>query len=87
MPVQMLCGKNVLTSPTDAHWRMVRKGVSPAFNTARMRDACGTIVQCAAKLAEVMGRDGAREQQNIEDLLVRQAMDVIGEHASTHESA
>ena len=43
--VQFLLGINVLTGPSDAHWRVVRKGVSPAFSTNRMRGACTVITQ------------------------------------------
>ena len=32
-----LGGLSLLTGPTDAHWKAVRKGVAPAFSAGNMR--------------------------------------------------
>lgn len=40
MPAQLLHAKakpNIFTSPTDAYWRLVRKGVAPAFSVKNIR--------------------------------------------------
>ncbi|KAK9801866.1 hypothetical protein WJX73_003752 [Symbiochloris irregularis] len=72
-----LGGVNILTGPTDDHWRAVRKGVSPAFSAVRMRDACNVVAQCALQLVHIIA---ARPQtpRNIDNLLLRESMDVIG---------
>ena len=28
---------NIFTSPSDEHWRLVRKGIMPAFNSVNIR--------------------------------------------------
>lgn len=34
---QFLMGTNLLTGHTDKHWKVVRKGVAPAFSALHMR--------------------------------------------------
>ena len=74
--LQFLGGVNVLTGPSDPHWRAVRKGVSPAFSSSRMKDAFHTFSCCAGKLADFLGRTSA--PVNIDNLVLRSSMDVIG---------
>ena len=66
----------MLTGPTDPHWRVVRKGVSPAFSASRMKDAFHTFSQCAGQLAGILSRTTA--PVNIDNLVLRSSMDVIG---------
>ncbi|KAK9803216.1 hypothetical protein WJX73_004613 [Symbiochloris irregularis] len=73
-----LGGPNLLTGPSDAHWRLVRKGISPAFSAGRMRDACGTVVQYALKLTDILLAAGPDAEQDVDNLLLRESMDVIG---------
>lgn len=77
--LQFLGGVNVLTGPTDDHWRAVRKGVSPAFSAQRMRDACHVVAECAHHLVNIIAANPS-EPRNIDNLLLRESMDVIGEH-------
>ena len=67
---------NVLTGPTDSHWRAVRKGVSPAFSASRMKEAFHTFSRCASQLATILSRTAA--PINIDNLVLRSSMDVIG---------
>ena len=75
---QFLGGVNVLTGPTDEHWKAVRKGVSPAFSAQRMREACHTVAYCALRLVDIIA-DSPQEPRNIDNLLLRESMDVIGD--------
>lgn len=64
----------------------MRKGVSPAFNAVRMRNACDIVVQCAGKLADIITVAGPGAQQNVDKLLLRESMDVLGKADSDVDS-
>ena len=74
--MQFLGGVNVLTGPSDAHWRAVRKGVSPAFSAVRMRDAFTTFQRCAGLLADHLAATPG--PVNLDNLVLRSSMDIIG---------
>lgn len=59
-------------------------GVSPAFSAVRMRDACNVVSECALQLVHLIAAR-PQEPRNIDNLLLRESMDVIGEHCGlTH---
>ncbi len=71
---------NLLTGPTDEHWKAVRKGVAPAFAAGNIRDAFGAVVERCEMLAGVLKNWGPDRIVNVDDMLLREAMDVIGEN-------
>lgn len=80
--VQFLGGVNVLTGPSDEHWRAVRKGVSPAFSACRMRDACPVFQRCAARLADHLAASSA--PVDMDCAILRSSMDIIGPPLVVH---
>lgn len=75
--MQFLGGVNVLTGPTDEHWRAVRKGVASAFSAQRMRDACHVVAESAMQLVGIVAAS-PEVPKNVDNLLLRESMDVIG---------
>ncbi|CAL8465573.1 g5109 [Coccomyxa elongata] len=73
-----LGGKSLLTGHTDEHWKTVRKAVSPAFSQGNMRDAFGHVLDCTMALVEFLKEGGPERVHNIDNLLLRESMDVIG---------
>ncbi|EIE21561.1 cytochrome P450 [Coccomyxa subellipsoidea C-169] len=73
-----LSGTNLLTGHTDEHWRAVRKGIAPAFSTANVRDASGHIIERSLKLVDILNQTQSDAAVNVDDLLLRLSMDVIG---------
>ena len=51
-----LGGTNLLTGPTDAHWKAVRKGVAPAFSAGNMRCAEECMPQMGGWQGPVLAR-------------------------------
>ena len=75
---QFLGGINLLTGPTDAHWKAVRKGVAPAFSAGCMKNAFAQITERCAFMTTILDRLGPCTPVNVDDLLLRESMDVIG---------
>lgn len=75
---QFLGGLNVLTGPTNAHWKAVRKGVAPAFSAGCMKAAFGHVVDRCGVVSEILDGYGPGRAFNVDDLLLRESMDVIG---------
>ena len=75
---QFLGGLNVLTGPTNAHWKAVRKGVAPAFSAGCMKAAFGHVVDRCGVVSEILDGYGPDRAFNVDDLLLRESMDVIG---------
>ncbi|CAK0744791.1 hypothetical protein CVIRNUC_001574 [Coccomyxa viridis] len=73
-----LMGTNMLTGHTDKHWKAVRKGVAPAFSAQHMRSALHSVVECCGALARYMEVQGPRKAMDVDELLLRESMDVIG---------
>ncbi|KAK9832543.1 hypothetical protein WJX81_007874 [Elliptochloris bilobata] len=73
-----LAGPNLLTGNTDEHWRAVRKGVAPAFSAANMRAAFTHVVERSEKLVAILDGHGPRTPINVDNLLLRESMDIIG---------
>ena len=77
--LQFLGGINLLTGPTDPHWKAVRKGVAPAFSAGCMKNAFNQIVERCAFMTTILDRVAAvGAPVNVDDLLLRESMDVIG---------
>ena len=83
---EFLGGPNLLTGHTDAHWKALRKGVAPAFSVANMKYAFDVIRGRCDKLVSILdglvagstaGAD-AEGAINVDNLLLRESMDVIG---------
>jgi cytochrome P450 len=84
---EFLGGANLLTGHTDGHWKALRKGVAPAFSVANMKYAfdvirgrCDKLVSILNGLAagEVSSATDAEGAINVDNLLLRESMDVIG---------
>ena len=75
---QFLGGINLLTGSTDAHWKAVRKGVAPAFSAGCMKSAFAHVVERCQFLASILDDMGEATPVNVDDLLLRESMDVIG---------
>eukprot|EP00884_Botryococcus_braunii_P006038 jgi/Botrbrau1/15435/Bobra.43_2s0060.1 len=73
-----LGGINLLTGPTNEHWKAVRKGVAPAFAAGNIRTAFAAIVERCETLAGILTKLGPEQTVNVDDMLLREAMDVIG---------
>ncbi|KAK9827618.1 hypothetical protein WJX81_006830 [Elliptochloris bilobata] len=73
-----LGGTNLLTGHTDAHWKAVRKGVAPAFSAGNMRHAFKHIVERSGVLTGILAKSGPARVMNMDNLLLRESMDVIG---------
>ena len=76
---------NLLTGHTNDHWKAVRKGVAPAFSASNMRsafdvivDRCDTLAAILTARAQKAGPNAAPEPVNVDNLLLRESMDIIG---------
>ena len=83
---EFLGGPNLLTGHTDAHWKALRKGVAPAFSVSNMKYAFDVIRGRCDKLVAILdalvaGEKGGTDAEgaiNVDNLLLRESMDVIG---------
>lgn len=82
---EFLGGVNLLTGPTNAHWKALRKGVAPAFSVTNMksafdviRGACDNLSDILVARAKAAGPGGTPEPLNVDNILLRESMDVIG---------
>ncbi|CAL5224557.1 g7259 [Coccomyxa viridis] len=73
-----LGGTNLLTGHTDEHWKAVRKAVAPSFSAGNMRLALSHIVERTLALAGYLAESGEKKTHNVDNLLLRESMDVIG---------
>ncbi|EIE22263.1 cytochrome P450 [Coccomyxa subellipsoidea C-169] len=70
---------NMLSAKTgDPYWRLVRKGVAPAFNPQNIRQGFGHVVEAANQLIQVLKERGADKAVDIDDAAQRVALEVIG---------
>ncbi|KAK9904844.1 hypothetical protein WJX75_003698 [Coccomyxa subellipsoidea] len=74
-----LGGTNLLTGHTDEHWKAVRKSVAPAFSAGNMRGAFEHVVEHTMALVDYPKEGGPKKVHNIDNLLLRESMDVIGQ--------
>ena len=56
----------------------MRKGVAPAFSAGCMKNAFAQIVERCAFMSTILDRVGPDTPVNVDDLLLRESMDVIG---------
>jgi cytochrome P450 len=75
---EFLGGTNLLTGHTDAHWKAVRKGVAPAFSAGCMKGAFANVRERCAAMTGILNALGPARALNVDDLLLRESMDVIG---------
>ncbi|CAK0787662.1 hypothetical protein CVIRNUC_010884 [Coccomyxa viridis] len=73
-----LGGTNLLTGHTDEHWKAVRKAVAPSFSAGNMKLALAHIVERTLALADYLEEGGSVKSFNVDNLLLRESMDVIG---------
>eukprot|EP00884_Botryococcus_braunii_P023274 jgi/Botrbrau1/9630/Bobra.0131s0010.1 len=70
---------NLLSAPsTDPLWKLVRRGVSPAFNAANIRHGFDYVVEVAERLVRTLKACGPEGAVNIDEAMERESMDVIG---------
>ncbi|KAK9915327.1 hypothetical protein WJX75_007673 [Coccomyxa subellipsoidea] len=86
---QMLHGLDVVTSNAgepnllsaktgDPYWRLVRKGVAPAFNPQNIRQGFGHVLEATSQLIQVLKQRGPEKAVDIDDAAQRVALEVIG---------
>ncbi|EIE19060.1 cytochrome P450 [Coccomyxa subellipsoidea C-169] len=73
-----LGGTNMLTGHTDDHWKAVRKAVAPAFSAGNMRFALAHVIEASMSLVKYLKESGYQKVHNVDNLLLRESMDVIG---------
>ncbi|KAK9832710.1 hypothetical protein WJX81_002799 [Elliptochloris bilobata] len=73
-----LGGANMLTGPTDEHWRAVRKAVAPAFSASSMREAFRQVRERSQQLVAILLEAGPGKAHNVDEMLLKESMDVIG---------
>lgn len=87
MPVDNLASTTVLVDTcvrtpgqhkNDGVWAVAAPGVSPAFSAVRMREACRVVAECALDLVGIIAAK-PEQPRNVDNLLLRESMDVIGE--------
>eukprot|EP00884_Botryococcus_braunii_P016359 jgi/Botrbrau1/3406/Bobra.0337s0042.1 len=69
---------NLLTSPTNDHWRLIRKGIMPAFSTGNLKKGFHHIQKICMQLVERLQEVDPEAVLDMENVLARQTMDVIG---------
>ncbi|KAK9846641.1 hypothetical protein WJX81_008242 [Elliptochloris bilobata] len=68
---------NIFTSHTDAYWRLVRKGVAPAFSAKSMRQGFAHVLAVNQQLVSILAaRAGAAV--DMDNAALRVTLDVIG---------
>jgi cytochrome P450 len=82
---EFLGGVNLLTGPTNDHWKALRKGVAPAFSVTNMkyafdviRGACDGLTDFLVERARAAGPGGVPAPLNVDKALLHESMDVIG---------
>ncbi|CAL8464666.1 g4201 [Coccomyxa elongata] len=73
-----LGGTNMLTGHSDEHWKAVRKAVAPAFSAGNMRFALAQVLEASRILVEYLREAAPKKVHNVDNLLLRESMDVIG---------
>ncbi|KAI8477169.1 MAG: cytochrome P450 [Monoraphidium minutum] len=68
---------SMLTRPEDATWRLVRRGVAPAFQTANLRSAFPAIAAAIGRSVDALEGCAGRALE-FDDLAQRTTIDVIG---------
>ncbi|KAI8477170.1 MAG: cytochrome P450 [Monoraphidium minutum] len=68
---------SMLTRPEDATWRLVRRGVAPAFQTANLRSAFPAITAAIGRSVDALEGCAGRALE-FDDLAQRTTIDVIG---------
>ncbi|BDA49870.1 Cytochrome P450 3A28 [Coccomyxa sp. Obi] len=68
---------NIFTSHTDEYWKLVRKGVAPAFSPKNIRKGFGHVVQVNRQLISILeAKQGA--PVDLDNATLRVTLDVIG---------
>ncbi|KAK9901112.1 hypothetical protein WJX75_006543 [Coccomyxa subellipsoidea] len=58
---------NLLSAKTgDPYWRLVRKGVAPAFNPQKIRQGFGHVLEAASQLLQVLKQRGPDQAVDID---------------------
>ncbi|KAK9914782.1 hypothetical protein WJX75_000489 [Coccomyxa subellipsoidea] len=70
---------SILTAQTSAHsWRLVRKGVMPAFSPNNIRHGFQHVLDVVAQMVRILKAGGKDAVVDMDNLLKREALDVIG---------
>ncbi|CAK0783590.1 hypothetical protein CVIRNUC_006789 [Coccomyxa viridis] len=68
---------NIFTSHTNDYWKLVRKGVAPAFSSKNIRKGFGHVVQVNHQLISILD-DSSSAEINLDNATLRVTLDVIG---------
>ncbi|GAB4815789.1 hypothetical protein N2152v2_002835 [Parachlorella kessleri] len=82
------CGHPSISSSLDSkspYWRLVRKGTAPAFNPNNLRRGFDPAIAAALEVCDVIKSVGDCQSVDIDNLLVREALDVIGKVGFNHD--
>ncbi|KAK9826059.1 hypothetical protein WJX74_008792 [Apatococcus lobatus] len=69
----------IFTSPSDDHWRLVRKAVAPAFNPKNIRHGFQFVQQTVSQLIDILKLRGPDEVIDMDNAALRVTLDVIGQ--------
>ncbi|KAK9816727.1 hypothetical protein WJX72_004273 [[Myrmecia] bisecta] len=69
---------SLLTALTDTRWKAVRKGIAPAFSPQNLRKSFHYVVEAGQQLRRILLDWGPDTVVDIDNALLREAMDVIG---------
>eukprot|EP00884_Botryococcus_braunii_P022865 jgi/Botrbrau1/9262/Bobra.180_1s0019.1 len=69
---------NLITSPQNEHWRLVRRAVVPAFNAACLKRAFPAINSVVTRFISIVEELNPSQPFNASEALLNMAMDVIG---------
>ncbi|CAL8464901.1 g4436 [Coccomyxa elongata] len=75
----------ISTATADPYWRVVRKGVAPAFNSTNIRKGFGTVLEVAKRLVDRLKEHGAESAIDIDGALQCESFDVIGSVGFGHD--
>ncbi|CAL8468296.1 g7836 [Coccomyxa elongata] len=71
--------KSILTGQTSSQsWRLVRKGVMPAFSPNNIRHGFQHVLDIVGQLLRILKAGGEHAVVDMDNLLKREALDVIG---------
>ncbi|GAB4815786.1 hypothetical protein N2152v2_002832 [Parachlorella kessleri] len=77
-----------LFSATDSqspYWKAVRRGTATAFNPYNLRQGFKHVVSTALEVCDVIKSVGDSRSVDIDNLLIREALDVIGKVGFNHD--
>ncbi|GAB4815787.1 hypothetical protein N2152v2_002833 [Parachlorella kessleri] len=67
------------------YWRLLRRGTAPAFNPSNLRRGMKHVIAAALEVCDVIKSVGDCQSVDIDNLMVREALDVIGTVGFSHD--